>query len=107
MRVTHLSTAVVASSPAGADRQPSTASGPPASHPEQAADRLGAGTVDDHIGRYRQLAEAGVRDGDRGPARRCTPGALETFGRVIAGFEPDPPASAAVVSRRPSLGGDS
>src|SRR5262249_4632284 len=59
VRVTHLSTAVAAHSRrelgAVVDRL-----GADGSAPEQAAVRLGAGTVDDQIGRYRRLAEAGV-----------------------------------------------
>jgi F420-dependent oxidoreductase-like protein len=93
VRVTHLSTAVVAGSrrelAATVDRLRPAASGP-----EHAAVRLGAGTVDDHIGRYRQLAEAGVRTAIVALPDVATPGAVETFGQVIAAFAPDPPAPA-------------
>jgi F420-dependent oxidoreductase-like protein len=91
VRVTHLSTAVVAGS-----RRELTATldrlRPPTSAPEQAAVRLGAGTVDDHIGRYRQLAEAGVQTAIVSLPDVATPGALETFAQVIAAFAPEPPA---------------
>ncbi|HWW55224.1 MAG TPA: TIGR03560 family F420-dependent LLM class oxidoreductase, partial [Acidimicrobiales bacterium] len=59
VRVTHLSTAVVASGRrelnAAVDRL-----APRAAPIEAALDRLGAGTVDDQIGRYSRFAEAGV-----------------------------------------------
>jgi alkanesulfonate monooxygenase SsuD/methylene tetrahydromethanopterin reductase-like flavin-dependent oxidoreductase (luciferase family) len=91
VRVTHLSTAVVAPTrrqlAASLDRLR-----PASSAPEDAAVRLGAGTVDDHIGRYRQLAEAGVQTAMVALPDVAAPGTLETFGRVIAAFEPDPPA---------------
>jgi F420-dependent oxidoreductase-like protein len=92
VRVTHLSTAVVARSrrelAAAIERL-----GSAASTPEQTADRLGAGTVDDQIGRYRQLADAGVQTAIVSLPDACTPGALERFGEVIAAFEPEPPAA--------------
>jgi F420-dependent oxidoreductase-like protein len=94
VRVTHLSTAVVAAGrrelTATVDRL-QAGSGPPR---EQAAARLGAGTVDDHIGRYRDLAEAGVQTAIVALPDVATPGALETFGAVIDAFRPEPPASA-------------
>jgi F420-dependent oxidoreductase-like protein len=89
VRVTHLSTAVVAGSrrelAATVDRLR-----PGSSAPEHAADRLGAGTVSDHIGRYRQLAEAGVQTAIVALPDVATPGALETFGQVISAFKPGP-----------------
>jgi F420-dependent oxidoreductase-like protein len=91
VRVTHLSTAVVAESRrqlnAVVDRLR-----PDASSPEQAAGRWAAGTVDDHVGRYRQLADAGVQTAIVSLPDAYTPGALETFGQVIAAFSPQPPA---------------
>ena len=65
---------------------------PEAFSPEQAAARWGAGTVDDHVGRYRQLADAGVQTAIVALPDAYTPGALETFGQVIAAFSPQPPA---------------
>jgi hypothetical protein len=55
--------------------------------PEQAAERLSAGTVDDHIGRYLALADAGVETAIVALPDGWTPGALETFARVIAAFD--------------------
>jgi hypothetical protein len=49
---------------------------------------LGSGTVEDQIGRYRQLAEAGVQTAIVSLPEAFTPGCLEAFGRVIAAFEP-------------------
>jgi alkanesulfonate monooxygenase SsuD/methylene tetrahydromethanopterin reductase-like flavin-dependent oxidoreductase (luciferase family)/predicted kinase len=92
VRVTHLSTAVAARSrrelAAIVERL-----GSATSTPEQAAARLGAGTVDDQIGRYRQLADAGVQTAIVSLPDAGTPGALETFGQVIAAFEPEPSAA--------------
>ena len=51
-----------------------------------------SGTVEDHIGRYRRLAEAGVETAIVALPDVATPGALETFGAVIAAFVPEPPA---------------
>jgi alkanesulfonate monooxygenase SsuD/methylene tetrahydromethanopterin reductase-like flavin-dependent oxidoreductase (luciferase family) len=94
VRVTHLSTAVVNASrrelTATVDRL-QAGSGLPREH---AAVRLGAGTVEDHIGRYRGLAEAGVQTAMVALPDVATPGALETFGAVIAAFRPEPPAPA-------------
>jgi F420-dependent oxidoreductase-like protein len=93
VRVTHLSTAVTAHSrrELGAVVDRLRADG---SAPEQAAVRLGAGTVDDQIGRYRRLAEAGVQTAIVALPDVFTPGALETFGQVVAAFEPGLPAAA-------------
>jgi F420-dependent oxidoreductase-like protein len=91
VRVTHLSTALVADSrrelAAHLDRLR-----PDGVSPEQIAARLGAGTVDDHIGRYRQLAGAGVETAIVALPDISRPGALESFGQVVAAFEP--PAAA-------------
>jgi F420-dependent oxidoreductase-like protein len=92
VRVTHLSTAVVADSrrelAAKVDRLRAGSAAP-----EHAAARLGAGTVDDHIGRYRELAEAGVQTAIVALPDVAVPGALETFGQVLAAFEPSRPGS--------------
>jgi F420-dependent oxidoreductase-like protein len=93
VRVTHLSTAVVAASrrelASTLDRLR-----PAAAAPEHTAIRLGAGTIDDHVGRYRRLAEAGVQTAIVALPDVATPGALETFGQVIGAFAPDLPAPA-------------
>jgi alkanesulfonate monooxygenase SsuD/methylene tetrahydromethanopterin reductase-like flavin-dependent oxidoreductase (luciferase family) len=93
VRVTHLSNAIVASSrrevAAAVDRLR-----PFGVAPEQAADRWGAGTVDDQIGRYSRFAQAGVETAIVALPDLFTPGALEAFGEVIAGFERPPPSAA-------------
>jgi F420-dependent oxidoreductase-like protein len=93
VRVTHLSNAVVAGSRrevvAAIDRVR-----PPGLAAEQAADRWGAGTVDDQIGRYSRFAEAGVETAIVALPDLFTPGTLEAFGEVIAGFEAPPPSVA-------------
>ena len=86
MGVTHLSTATVAGSRrevAAAVARLASGSEPP----ERAAERLVAGTVEDHIARYRALAGAGVQTAIVALPDAFTPGALEAFGEVIAGFE--------------------
>jgi F420-dependent oxidoreductase-like protein len=93
VRVTHLSNAVVAGSrrelAAAIDRVR-----PFGLPQEQAADRWGAGTVDDQIGRYSQFAAAGVETAIVALPDIFTPGALEAFGEVIAGFDAPPPSVA-------------
>jgi len=49
-------------------------------------DRFGVGTVDDHIGRYRLLAEAGVETAIVSLPEVAQPGALEAFASVISSF---------------------
>jgi F420-dependent oxidoreductase-like protein len=85
--VTHLSTATVAPTrrQLAADIERLSAG---AGTPELAAERLGAGTVDDQIGRYRLLAEAGVQTAIVSLPDVWTPGTLEAFGEVISAFEP-------------------
>jgi F420-dependent oxidoreductase-like protein len=85
VRVTHLSAAVAART-----RRESQATierlRPSGAPPEVVLDRLCAGTVDDHVGRYRDLADAGVQTAIVSLPDVATPGALETFGDVIAAF---------------------
>ena len=93
VRVTHLSTAVVADSRrevAAAVRRIR----PDGSAPEHAAAALGAGTVDDQIGRYTELGAAGVQTAIVALPDVFTPGALEAFGQVIAAFDEPRPAVA-------------
>jgi hypothetical protein len=59
---------------------------PPAVSPEALAARTNAATVDDHIGRFRQLAEAGVDTAIVALPDLAEDGALETFGEVIKAF---------------------
>jgi F420-dependent oxidoreductase-like protein len=88
--VTHLSTATVAATrrELGADVE-RLSSG--AGTPELAAEGLGAGTVEDQIGRYRLLAEAGVQTAIVSLPDVWTAGALERFGDVISAFETQAP----------------
>jgi F420-dependent oxidoreductase-like protein len=53
---------------------------------EAVGDRLNAGTVDDHIGRFRALADAGVDEVIVSLADLGQPGAVENFAAVIAAF---------------------
>ncbi len=45
-----------------------------------------AGTPEDHIGRYRELADAGVQHAIVSLADVGHPGAVESFGEVVAAF---------------------
>jgi F420-dependent oxidoreductase-like protein len=85
IEVTHLSTATVAPTRREVAAVVERLAGG-AGTPELAAERLGAGTVDDHIGRYRSLADAGVQTAIVALPDVWTPGALESFGQVIAAF---------------------
>ncbi len=84
IKVTHLSTVL-----AGRSRKEVAETlerlRPRAVSPENFASRVSAGTVDDHVGRFRQLVEAGVQTAivhlpDLSPA------AVERFAEVIAAF---------------------
>jgi alkanesulfonate monooxygenase SsuD/methylene tetrahydromethanopterin reductase-like flavin-dependent oxidoreductase (luciferase family) len=79
VRVTHLSTAVVARSRRELDAAVERLG--------RAPDQLGAGTVEDQIGRYRALAEAGVQTAIVALPDVATPGSLEAFAQVIATFQ--------------------
>ena len=79
VKVTHLSTASVVGS-----RREVARLGPE-------VDRLCAGTIDDHAGRYRLLAEAGVETAIVALTDATTPGVLERFGQVISAFDRPPP----------------
>ncbi len=86
VRVTHLSTAVAA----GSRRELAAVVErlrPSGSPPELAIEQLGAGTVDDQVGRYRRLAEVGVQTAIVALPDVFTPGALEAFGQIIAEFD--------------------
>ena len=76
VRVTHLSTALLAPGPSAVDRLG-----------RQAA-RLGAGTLEDQVGRYRLLAEAGVQTAIVRLADLDGPAAVERFAEVVAAFSP-------------------
>jgi F420-dependent oxidoreductase-like protein len=82
--VTHLSTAVVRSSRRELDAAVGQLRG--AAPAEAVVGRLGAGTVGEQVGRYRELAEAGVQTAIVAIPDVVAPGALEAFGEVIAAF---------------------
>jgi F420-dependent oxidoreductase-like protein len=90
VRVTHLSTAVVAGSRREVDADVDRLRSGQATR-EQAAQRFGAGTVEDQVERYEQLAGAGVQTAIVSLPDAFTPGALEAFGSVIASFDAPPP----------------
>jgi F420-dependent oxidoreductase-like protein len=85
IRVTHLSTAVTAPTRRELDGLVDRIGRNPDDR-QVAAERLGAGTVEDQIGRYRQLADAGVQTAIVALPRVAEPGILEAFGAVIAAF---------------------
>ena len=90
IRVTHLSTALAESDPrslaAAVDRlRPGSVS------PEAWTARVNAATVDDHIGRFRALAEAGVQTAIVSLAGlgQEAGGGVDRFAEVIAAFAPE------------------
>jgi F420-dependent oxidoreductase-like protein len=83
--VTHLSTALVGADPAAlvetVDRlRPSPVS------PEAYAGRVNAATIEDHVGRFRELAEAGVHTAIVNLPDVSDLEAIARFGEVIAAF---------------------
>jgi F420-dependent oxidoreductase-like protein len=62
---------------------------PPSLSIEAFAGRVNAATVDDHIGRFRELAEAGVQTAIVSLADVDDPEALPRFGEVIRAFGPE------------------
>ena len=93
VRLTHLSTATTARSRREVDAAVGRLSSDGVAL-EQAAARLGAGSVAEQIDRYGQLAAAGVQTAIVAVPDVFTPGALEAFGDVISAFEPPPPRQA-------------
>lgn len=85
IRVTHLSSAVTAPSRRELDALVDRLGRGTEDH-HGAAERSGAGTIDDQIGRYRQLADAGVQTAIVGLPHVTEPGILEAFAAVIAAF---------------------
>ena len=53
---------------------------------EDWSERMNAGTVDDHIGRFRLMAEAGVQEAIVSLADVGLPGAIDGFAPVIDAF---------------------
>ncbi len=85
IEVTHLSTVLAAPDRAALDRQ-LDAIRPRAASPESFAVSVNAGTVEDHIGRFRGLAEAGVQTAIVSLRDLASPEAVERFAPVIAAF---------------------
>jgi F420-dependent oxidoreductase-like protein len=87
VRVTHLSTALTgrdqAEVEAGVD-----ALRPKGTSPEAYRAWANAGTVEDHIGRFRELAEAGVQEAIVSLPDLLGPGPVERFATVIGAFAP-------------------
>jgi F420-dependent oxidoreductase-like protein len=89
VRVTHLSTAVAARTGRELDAVVERIR-PRAAPPESVVGRLGVGTVADQISRYRGLAAAGVQTAIVALPDVAAPGALESFGEVIAACAEEP-----------------
>jgi alkanesulfonate monooxygenase SsuD/methylene tetrahydromethanopterin reductase-like flavin-dependent oxidoreductase (luciferase family) len=85
VEVTHLGTVLV-----GADRAELAATierlKPKRVSAERFAHQVNAGPIDQHVGRFHQLGEAGVRTAIVSLPDVEEPGALERFARVIAAF---------------------
>jgi F420-dependent oxidoreductase-like protein len=60
----------------------------PAQSPETFVERALGGTVDDHVGRFRELADAGVQTAIVSLAGMADPTPVARFGEVIAAFAP-------------------
>lgn len=86
VRVTHLSTALVGADRAEVDALVARVA--PGARPDAAAARLGAGTVEDQVGRYRLLAEAGVQTAVVSLADLGGTEPVARFAEVIAAFRP-------------------
>jgi len=87
IEVTHLSTALVGVNRPALDRALARLRAPAMSM-EAFATRVNAATVDDHVGRFRQLAEAGVQTAIVSLPDIDDPDALARFGQVIEAFAP-------------------
>ena len=98
IEVTQLSTALVEADRPALDRALARLR-PPSMSIEAFAARVNAATVDDQIGRFRQLAEAGVQTAIVSLPDVDDPEALPRFGHVIRAFAP---GAASPPSRGPS-----
>ena len=85
VRVTHLSTALVGSDEASLSALVDRLR-PERVTPEAFAGRVNAGTVDDHVGRFRSLADAGVQTAIVNLPDLSDPDPVERFAEVIAAF---------------------
>jgi F420-dependent oxidoreductase-like protein len=86
--VTHLSTALVGRSRADVDQAVERLR-PRGVSPEAYATGVGAGTVDDHVGHFRELADAGVQTAIVNMPDLDVD-AVAAFGQVIAAFPAEP-----------------
>ena len=84
-RVTSLSTVLAARDPDELTHEIDRLRGD--TSPEAFATRVNAATVDDQVGRFRALAEAGVQTAIVNMPN-LSPAAVETFAEVIAAFPP-------------------
>jgi len=87
IEVTQLSTALVAVDRAELDHALARLR-PPSASIEAFGTRVNAATIDDHIGRFRELAEAGVQSAIVSLPDIDDPEALLRFGQVIKAFRP-------------------
>jgi F420-dependent oxidoreductase-like protein len=85
VRVTHLSTALTGVDQAEVERLVGELR-PAGTSPEAYRGWANAATVDDHIGRFRELAEAGVHEAIVSLPDLSSPAPVERFGAVIAAF---------------------
>jgi F420-dependent oxidoreductase-like protein len=85
IKVTHLSTALVGEDDGATARQVEELR-PRSVTPEAFAERVNAASVVDHVGRFRQLAEAGVQTAIVSLADLDGPAAVERFRPVVAAF---------------------
>jgi F420-dependent oxidoreductase-like protein len=92
VRVTHLSTALVGRDRAEVDHLLRTLP-PRGGSLEALRTWAGAGTLEDHIGSFRQLAEAGVAEAIVSLPDLAGPAAVERFAGVIDAFSPGPNAA--------------
>ena len=87
IEVTQLSTALVEVDRPALDRALARLR-PPSMSIEAFAARVNAATIDDQIGRFRQLAEAGVQTAMVSLPDVDDPEALPRFGQVVRAFDP-------------------
>ncbi len=83
--LTHLHTALVGTGGADLDARVRRLR-PRGTDPARFAARVNAGTVDDHIGRLRGLADAGVGEVMLALPDLAEPDALDRLGQVVAAF---------------------
>jgi hypothetical protein len=85
LEVTHLSTALVGRGRLEVDGLVDRLR-PPRGSPQRYAAAVNAGTVDDHVGRFRRLAESGVGTAIVSMPDLPDVGAVERFAPVIGAF---------------------